>query len=155
MTIEKRQERMRALQERHHPHCLLCGAQNNRGLQVPFRACEDGSVTASLTIHTELQGYRGVAHGGIVTSLLDAAMVNCLFTHGIVAMTAELVVRFMHPVAVDQPAEVRAWQRSNRSPLHGMSATLTQGPRVAARATAKFMVVPDAPVGTEEKAPST
>ena len=80
MTMEKRQARMRALQERHHPHCLLCSAQNNRGLQVPFRACEDGSVAATLAILAELQGYRGVAHGGIVTSLLDAAMVNCLFT---------------------------------------------------------------------------
>lgn len=55
VRIENGQERMRALQERHHPHCLLCGAQNNMGLQVPFRACENGSVTASLTLPAELQ----------------------------------------------------------------------------------------------------
>ena len=176
MTTERRQDRMRALQERHHPHCLLCGAQNNRGLQVPFRACEDGSVTATLTLSTDLQGYRDVAHGGIVASLLDAAMVNCLFTHGIVAMTAELVVRFVHPVAVGHPAacssgyrpaleasavdfrrdvghpaEVRAWRKTSRPPLHEMSARLTQGTRIVARATAKFMEVPDSPAGTESE----
>ena len=142
---------MRALRERHHPHCLICGAQNNRGLQVPFRACEDGSVTATLTLSTDLQGYRDVAHGGIVASLLDAAMVNCLFTHGIVAMTAELVVRFVHPVAVGHPAEVRAWRKTSRPPLHEMSARLTQGTRIVARATAKFMEVPDSPAGTESE----
>ena len=151
MTTERRQDRMRALQERHHPHCLLCGAQNNRGLQVPFRACEDGSVTATLTLSADLQGYRGVAHGGIVASLLDAAMVNCLFTHGIVAMTAELVVRFRHPATLDQPVQVRAWERSNRPPLYEMSATLMQGPLLVARATAKFMEVPNATAGTKSE----
>ncbi len=151
MTTERRQDRMRALQERHHPHCLLCGAQNNRGLQVPFRACEDGSVTASLRLSVDLQGYRGVAHGGIVASLLDAAMVNCLFTQGIVAMTAELTVRFMHPVAVGQTAKVRAWQRSPRSPLYDMSATLMQGPLLVARATAKFMEVAGSTAGNESE----
>ncbi len=140
---------MRTLQDRHHPNCLLCSAQNNRGLKVPFRACEDGSVTATLAISAELQGYRGIVHGGIVTSLLDAAMVNCLFTYGIIAMTAELTVRFMHPVAVCQTAEVRAWRRSNRHPLHDMSASLMQGPRLVARATAKFMEVPDSCVGID------
>jgi uncharacterized protein (TIGR00369 family) len=155
VTTERRQERMRALRERHHPHCLICGAHNNRGLQVPFRACEDGSVTASMTFSADLQGYRGVAHGGIVASLLDAAMVNCLFTHDIVAMTAELVVRFMRPVAVGQPAEVRAWQQAARPPLHEMSARLPQGKHIVARATAKFMEVPDSTADAESERPTT
>ena len=59
-------------------------------------------------------------------------------------MTAELTVRFMHPVAVGQTAEVRAWRRFTRPPLHEMSANVMQGPLLVARATAKFMEVPGA-----------
>jgi acyl-coenzyme A thioesterase PaaI-like protein len=33
-------------------------------------------------------------HGGVISSILDGTMTNCLFAHGTVAVTAELRVRF-------------------------------------------------------------
>jgi len=55
------------------------------------------------------QGYPGFLHGGISSLLMDSAMANCLFAHRISAMTARLIVRFLLPVAIDQPAVVKAW----------------------------------------------
>ena len=71
--------------------------------------------------------------------MLDGAMTNCLFAHGRVAVTAELTVRYRHPVTVDRPVTVRAWIRESSHNLHRMQAELAQGGRVLVTATAKFL----------------
>ena len=71
-----------------------------------FEIKENGGVAAYVANLQNLQGYAGILHGGIVTSLLDAAMVNCLFAHNITAYTAEIQVRFKFPVAIDLPVVI-------------------------------------------------
>jgi acyl-coenzyme A thioesterase PaaI-like protein len=84
-------------------------------------------------------GYPGMLHGGVICTLLDGAMTNCLFAHRLVGVTADLNVRFRHPVAVNRPARVRAWFHTKRSPLHRLAAEVLQGGRVVATATARFV----------------
>ncbi|RPI62864.1 MAG: PaaI family thioesterase, partial [Planctomycetaceae bacterium] len=85
------------------------------------------------------EGYEDVLHGGVISSLLDGAMTNCLFAHGIVAVTAELVVRFRHPVAIDVPVSVIGRIVSSSPPLHITEAKVIQDGVVMAVAKAKFM----------------
>ena len=66
-------------------------------------------------------------------------MTNCPFAKGHAAMTAELNVRFRHPVATDRSATVRAWSTAAMRPLHEMAAELIQDGQVKATAKAKFM----------------
>jgi acyl-CoA thioesterase FadM len=54
-------------------------------------------------------------------------------------VTAELQIRFRHPVATDHPATVRAWITCSTRPLHQLEAELIQGDQVKATAKAKFM----------------
>ncbi|MDD5679488.1 MAG: PaaI family thioesterase [Kiritimatiellae bacterium] len=144
MTTEHAQKELLTLQEIHHPHCIVCGEWNNQGLKLFFQACEDGSVEASVKCSQILQGYTGLMHGGVISTLLDGAMTNCLFAHGKAALTGELKVRFLAPVVADRTATVRAWIRTSRAPLHTMESELLQAGRVVARATAKFMEAPNA-----------
>lgn len=46
------------------------------------------------------QGYDGVVHGGILASVLDDAMANCLWLQGITAVTAKMSLRYREPVPV-------------------------------------------------------
>jgi acyl-coenzyme A thioesterase PaaI-like protein len=46
------------------------------------------------------QGYDGIVHGGILASVLDDAMANCLWLQGIVAVTAKMSLRYREPVPV-------------------------------------------------------
>jgi len=66
-------------------------------------------------------------------------MTNCLFAHGQVCFTAELNVRFLHSVAVDERGAVRAWIERNHPVLNVLKAEVVQGGKVKATAVGKFL----------------
>lgn len=135
-----RQATLARLAHSEHLTCLLCGPENPLGLRLQFRVEADGSVVGDVPPMPALQSYPGTLHGGVISSVLDAAMVHALFAEGIVAVTAELTVRFLSPVRVDRPLVVRANVEPNsHGPLFHTRGTVVQDGSVAARATAKFL----------------
>jgi acyl-coenzyme A thioesterase PaaI-like protein len=106
---------------------------------LAFTVHDDGSVSSSLHGHVALQGFHGCLHGGIIASLLDGAMTNCLFAQGSVAMTAELKVRYRKPVLIGQEMIIRAWITRSQPPLHLLEAELKQEGCIKAIASAKFL----------------
>lgn len=122
-----------------HAKCFFCGTERPAGIRLEFRESADGSVSARFEGGTAFEGYPETIHGGVVAGLLDSAMTNCLFSRGIVAVTAELTVRYLNPVRFDQPTLVTAAITGVRGPLYYMRAELAQGPRLMARAKATFM----------------
>jgi len=136
------QTRFKSIQAETHPYCLVCGQSNPFGLGLKFTCEPDGSVAATFLGHPALEGFEGLLHGGMIASLLDGAMTNCLFAHGYVAMTGELKVRYREPVQIGEEMTVRAWIKKSVAPLHLLAAQLKQGGLVKATATAKFMERP-------------
>ncbi len=128
-----------ALQQQSHPECFVCGAANGHGLGLEFHATDDGAVEATFPCQPVFAGYPGMLHGGIVCTLLDGAMTNCLFARGLAAVTVDMNVRFRHPVTVSLPAVVRAWLESEGSPVFRLAAEVLQGEQVVATATARFV----------------
>jgi acyl-coenzyme A thioesterase PaaI-like protein len=124
-----------------HSHCWVCSPTNARGLAVRFVPSREwpGAVEARFDCDPVFEGYDGLIHGGIVSSLIDGAMVYCLFHQNRVAHTAALNVRFRHPVFVGREATVRAWVRQARGRLHVLAAELLQDGQVKVEASAKFM----------------
>jgi acyl-coenzyme A thioesterase PaaI-like protein len=140
--MAKTLEQFKQMQRLHaatHPHCIVCGADNPRGLHLDFRPAADSSVEATFDCARAFEGYSYRIHGGVIAAMLDGAMTNCLFAHGRVAVTAELTLRYRHPVTVDRPVTVRAWIRESSHNLHRMQAELAQGGRVLVTATANFL----------------
>ena len=136
---KRMEENLQHFREETHAHCVVCGAYNSRGLQLSFQASPDGSVRAVFAGRQILEGYASTLHGGIICSLLDGAMTNCLAAHGHRALTAEMTVRFRRPVATGRPATIRAWIEDCGHQLYQMAADLQQDGQVMASATAKFM----------------
>lgn len=128
-----------AVRQRSHPECFVCGAANGHGLGLEFEMAPGGAVEACFSCLPIFSGYPGMLHGGIICSLLDGAMTNCLFARGLEAVTVDMNVRFRHPVTVSFPAVVRAWFETEGSPVHRMAAELLQGGQVVATATARFV----------------
>lgn len=122
-----------------HPFCLVCSQSNPIGLGLEFTCHDDGSVSTSFVGHPGLEGFQGVLHGGMIASLLDGAMTNCLFACGHVAMTGELKVRYREPVVIGEEMLIRAWIAQSASPLYVLEAELKQGDCVKATASAKFV----------------
>jgi acyl-coenzyme A thioesterase PaaI-like protein len=122
-----------------HPVCISCSPENESGLGLKFTVRDDKGVQAEFDCNRLYQGYPGYLHGGISSLLLDSAMANCLFARAIVGVTARLIVRFLLPVAVDQPAVVKAWIREYEPPLYVLEAELEQSGRILVRSSAKFI----------------
>jgi acyl-coenzyme A thioesterase PaaI-like protein len=122
-----------------HRGCVVCGGANERGLRLSYSPGEGGGVQAELDCDDSLEGYGGRLHGGVIAAALDGAMTHCLFTLGRTAVTAELNVRFKHPVATGRPATVRARLERDLAPLYLLQAELVQDGIVKAAASAKFL----------------
>lgn len=139
MTTEQRQNVLSSMRARHHSTCPVCGDLNDAGLRATFHACPDGAVQAELICGEEREGYAGHVHGGVIASLLDGAMTNCLFSHGIRAVTGELTVRMLRPIAAGRSIVARAWVDRRLAPLYYMKSELKQGDQLAAKGRASFM----------------
>lgn len=142
MDTELATTEMANVRHREHGNCVVCSRTNINGLGVEFVVVEEGVVEASFGCDKAFEGYRDVVHGGVISSLIDGAMTNCMFAEGYVAFTAELNIRFRHPVTTEVPATVRAWIEKSFRPLHLLRAELRQEETVKATADGKFMESP-------------
>ena len=120
-----------------HADCMVCGHGQSLGL----RFIPDGlnSVVAIIDADTAWQGYAGIMHGGMVSTLLDAAMTHCLFHHHVEAMTADLQVRYLEPIECIGTIDIAARLLGHRRLIYDLSAELRVAGHIKARATAKFM----------------
>ena len=122
-----------------HANCMVCSSSSKNGLGLQFTVSKDGSVQATFSCDKAFEGYADVLHGGLISCLLDGAMTNCMFAHGYAPVTAELNIRFRHPVVIGQQAMVRARIQRSSSRLHLVEAEVVQNRQVKATTTGKFV----------------
>lgn len=123
-----------------HTRCFLCGPQ--RPILTPSVQFEpiDGSQCRGICeISDDYQSYDGIVHGGIVSTLLDAAMNQVLLAKNIQAFTAELKVRFLAPVLVSCPLEIVGRLLKQRRHAFWLEGIVSQNGIELARAQAIFM----------------
>lgn len=121
-----------------HAGCLLCGRSNSLSLGLRFKPDGTGAVRTEVRLNGRLQGYEGMLHGGVISSLLDAAMTHNLFHAGIEAVTADLRVRFVHPVPCRGRVTLRSWILKSFPPLYSVRAELLIREQVMAWGEGKF-----------------
>lgn len=129
----------RPVRDREHRDCCVCGDRNPNSLGVSFSEDEDGGVSAEFRADPALQGYRGILHGGVIATLLDAAMTHCLFRHGVRGLTGDFRVRYRSSVACGERCVVSARLERARHPVYRLSAEFRCGERLNAEAVASFM----------------
>ncbi len=85
------------------PHdCFACGELNEHGLHLILHVTPEGCWTET-TLASRFQGWDAVAHGGIVTTLLDEVMAWSVIGRDTWGVTARLSVAFRKPVPVGTP----------------------------------------------------
>ncbi|WP_221031264.1 PaaI family thioesterase [Actomonas aquatica] len=135
------EENRQCLQHREHPHCFACGTvEGSGGLALAFQVDPTHhGVTAAWSCPAAHCSYADTVHGGVLATLVDSAMVHALFAQGVVARTAELCIRYRHPVATEHPLTVTACLRQHLGRLLVLDAAITQDGRRCVAAEAKFM----------------
>jgi acyl-coenzyme A thioesterase PaaI-like protein len=90
-------------------HCFGCGNQNPSGLRLRFRPLTDGGVWADFSPTRNHEGYMGMTHGGILSTILDEAMSWAVTHAGDLGVTARMTLTFRRPVHLGQQIRVLAW----------------------------------------------
>jgi len=95
--------------------CFACSPNHPRGLRLQFHANEKSEMIADWIPESDLEGYQGVIHGGIVSTVLDEAMAKVVSASGMKGVTGELRVRFRLPVNSGKKVCIRGWiERKSR-----------------------------------------
>ena len=91
------------------PHgCFACGTLNTHGLQLELHAAADRCWT-ELTLDRRFAGWEDIAHGGIVTTILDEVMAWALIEHDHWGLTARMTVEFKRPVPIGRRIRGEGW----------------------------------------------
>jgi acyl-coenzyme A thioesterase PaaI-like protein len=89
-------------------YCFGCGRDNPHGLKLTFFAGENGDVWADWTPTRENEGFTGMSHGGIITTVLDEVMGWAVYHKEIWAVTGRLAVSFRKPVEIGHATRATA-----------------------------------------------
>ncbi|EKE00910.1 MAG: Thioesterase superfamily [uncultured bacterium] len=121
-----------------HCNCIVCGKNNPYSWKMKFVTNENGKTHTTFRGNDTFQGYKGILHGGIITTLLDATMTHCLFDQGVVALTGDLRVRFLHPIPCNSIINLQAQIITTKKALYVVKAEAICQKKVMAWAEAKF-----------------
>jgi acyl-coenzyme A thioesterase PaaI-like protein len=128
------------------PHnCFACGSLNVHGLQLDLHFGGDRCWT-ELAIPTRFQGWDGIAHGGIVSTILDEVMAWSLVDQDNWGLTARLAVEFRRPVPLERPIRAEGWVTDVRRRVIKAAAHMVEAATgdVLATAEATYVAAPEA-----------
>jgi len=124
--------------------CFGCGKNNPIGMKLHF--VKDGeAIRAEFTPDKMHQGWPGLLHGGILSTLLDEAMSNIAYATGKTTLTARMEVAWRQPVKVTEPLVVTAWITRQRKKIIETAGKVTlKDGTIIAESTAKQFVAENA-----------
>lgn len=79
--------------------CFVCGDENPDGLRIRFFQ-ENNEAVAECVADEKFQGYKGIFHGGLISTLLDEIMAKAVLAEKRFAMTVAINVRFKKAILV-------------------------------------------------------
>lgn len=123
--------------------CFACGKNNPHGLGMKVEVFpEDQSAVCRIVLPRRYQGWAGIAHGGVVATLLDEIMAHAVVRHVGQGVTTGMETTFRAPVPLHQELLVRGWIAKDRGRMAITEATisLAEGGQTLAQATAKFLL---------------
>jgi len=88
--------------------CFGCGVENPIGLKLRFY-CEGDIVKSDVTLGDLYEGWGNMAHGGIISTLLDETMSwAVMYFKRVLFVTRRMELKYIRPVLVGTPLCVNA-----------------------------------------------
>jgi uncharacterized protein (TIGR00369 family) len=123
--------------------CFGCGGANDQGMKLSF--VQDNvskRIVGRFILGEAYQGGGGMAHGGIIATLLDEAMGKVCRFRDVHAVTAELNVQYLKPVKVDEEIIVEGYETDAKGRNLFLAAEIRNGAgEILAKGTGRFVVI--------------
>jgi uncharacterized protein (TIGR00369 family) len=139
---------MESEQDRHYlpnsgdHNCFGCSPSNPSGLQMKFFADGD-KVFSNVTIPDHLCGWSNIAHGGVITTILDEIM-SWAALHFLkrITMTKSMQIEFIKPVYIHRQlrAEGKVLEVSGKHDAVMEGILYSDNTVICARSTANFSI---------------
>lgn len=131
---------LKPLPPRDNHNCFGCSPRNEIGLQMKFHAGDD-AMYSFLTVPGHLGGWSNIAHGGIVTTIMDEIMAwaTIYFLHHMV-MTKNIQIEFLKPVPIGKPITAKGivLEQISKREARMQGEIFNESGELCARATGNF-----------------
>ena len=126
-------------------HCFACGTLNTHGMGLELHVGPDRAWIET-ALPSRFQGWDGIAHGGIVATILDEVMAWSLAASDDWGVTARMAVEFRKPVPLETPIRAEGWTTRARRRIIDTEARLIakSSGDVLATATGVYVAVDEA-----------
>ncbi len=122
-------------------YCFVCGHKNPIGLKLDF-SFDGHTIKTEFTGSKEHQGYANIVHGGIISTLLDEAMVKLAIALDMPVVTAQMEIRLRKALKVGEKIIVTAAiLKDTKKILEAYAKAVTEDNVVIAEATGKLVRV--------------
>jgi acyl-coenzyme A thioesterase PaaI-like protein len=133
------------LPERAFGECFGCAPHNTKGLKLRFWYTEEGCVSHHI-IPKEYCGFTGLAHGGIIATLLDEVaawtVITQLFCVGI---TLQVTVSYIKPVPTEEEIIIKGKIETHEGDrVTTLSTILSKKGTILAEAKSKWLLPDEA-----------
>ena len=126
-------------------NCFACGTANPVGLNLSFYRQGD-YVCSDITLERNYEGWENMAHGGIVSTLLDEVMSwAVLYFRRIFFVTRTIKIKYLRPVPLYRLLTVKARliEGQNRRICKARGLIQDEDEHVLARGEATFAILSD------------
>ncbi len=125
-------------------YCFACGTANPIGLKLKFYTLND-RVCADITLGKNHEGWQNMAHGGIISTLLDEVMAwTIMYFKRIFFVTRKMKVKYVRPVLIGVPLTVKGRLMKDMKPPYvgAVADILDDKNQLLVRATGEFVEIP-------------
>jgi len=132
-----------ALSKPEGQHCFACGTANPIGLNLQFYVRGD-TVCTDITLEKVHEGWENMAHGGIVSTLLDEIMSwAVMYTKKSFFVTRKMRIKYIRPVLIGTPLTVkgRVTDASEPPKVGARGDLVDEQGRLLVRSVGEFVVV--------------
>ncbi|MBW1886819.1 MAG: PaaI family thioesterase [Deltaproteobacteria bacterium] len=125
--------------------CFACGTANPIGLDLHFYRSGD-TICTDITLDKNYMGWENMAHGGIISTLLDEVMSwTIIYFKKIFFVTRRMEIKYIQPVSIDVPLTAKGrLMEDMRKPFIGAKAELYDNKEIIlAKSTGRFAEIPE------------
>jgi uncharacterized protein (TIGR00369 family) len=125
-------------------NCFACGSLNTHGLRLQLHT-RDGRCWTELALPERFEGWEGMAHGGIVATVLDEVMAWALIDQDTLGFTARMAIEFKRPVEIGRRIRAEGWVVEVRRRVLRSAGTVVDAAdgRVLATAEGTYIAAPE------------